>query len=139
MYLVELIEIAGWDNVLYCDTDSLFVTQLGYDNLLKSGMINGSELGKLKVEKFGKVVIKGCKDYIFNEEIKIKGVKKDAEMLADGLFKQKHFLTRHTKYRLGIPDGVVIVKDIIKKMSRNYTKGTLSTDGLVHSFKFAEW
>jgi hypothetical protein len=113
-------------NVLYCDTDSVFVNETGYDNLKSE--ISQSELGKLKLEKSGDVEIFGAKDYKFNNEIKMKGIKKNATQLPDGTFKQLQFQTKNIRYRKGTEDGVVILEPIIKKLSRNYDKGTVKNN-----------
>lgn len=42
------MEIAGRDNVYYCDTDSLFVSKLGRDRLLASGQLNAGRMGSLR-------------------------------------------------------------------------------------------
>ena len=47
VYLAKMIELAGEGNILYCDTDSLFVTRKGYDNLAR--FVQQDKLGKLKV------------------------------------------------------------------------------------------
>ena len=75
----------------------------------------------------------GNKDYEFNKKIKIKGIKKDAEKLANGDYLQKHFLTKNSRYKKAIPDGIVRVVDIRKSLKRTYDKGTISGD---NSFPF---
>ena len=71
--LVDYIEKAGWENVYYCDTDSLFVNEKGYQRLQDD--LSDVELGKLKLEKkINHLVIYGLKDYIADNTIKIKGI-----------------------------------------------------------------
>jgi len=63
-YLWELIEKAGEENVLYMDTDSLFVTKKGYENL--KDYLDNKELGKLKLEDVTEdLTIWGAKLYKF--------------------------------------------------------------------------
>ncbi|MCJ7817683.1 MAG: hypothetical protein MUP60_02430, partial [Candidatus Thorarchaeota archaeon] len=88
--LWSMIQKAEIPNVLYMDTDSLFVTETGYDNLKSE--ISQTELGKLK------------------------GVKRNAEKLGPNRYKQSQFITKNMRYRNGTPDGIVIVKDIIKNI-----------------------
>ena len=125
MYLWQLINIAGKENVLYCDTDSLFVTEEGYKNL--QGFV-GSELGMLKLEKVFKVLrIHGLKDYegitIDGKElIKLKGIKYSAVKISENEYKQLQFTKFRTLMRLREFNGV-IVREITKKVKREYKKG----------------
>ena len=136
MLLWKLIKTAGRENVLYCDTDSLFVTHAGYNNL--KNWISPTELGKLKLEKSGIVEIRGCKDYTFNGEVKRKGIKKNAVQLPNGSFRQYQFQTKSSKYRNGTKDGIVIVKSIDKVVSGIYTKGIVDENGMVSPFVYSE-
>jgi hypothetical protein len=43
-------EIAGEGNYFYQATDSLYVNQQGYDNLVSAGVVDGDRLGRFKVE-----------------------------------------------------------------------------------------
>lgn len=119
--LYSLIRTAGPENVIYTDTDSLFVTKDGLQRLNEH--IDSSTLGKLKIEKSGTVVILGAKDYTFNGITKLKGVKKSAEKLSDSLYRQSRFETKNTRYRKGTPDGVVMVTPIYKSITHKYDKG----------------
>ncbi|KKK77507.1 hypothetical protein LCGC14_2852930, partial [marine sediment metagenome] len=63
MYLYKLMKTAGTGNYYYCDTDSLFVNEKGYQNL--AGYLHDSKLGGLKVvEQTDQIIIQGLKDYI---------------------------------------------------------------------------
>lgn len=123
--LFKLMNIAKSENVFYCDTDSLFVNQVGYDNLLKSGEIDDKQLGKMKCKKSGFLECRGNKDYEYDGKIKIKGIKRNAEKLSDGIYIQKQFQTKNSKYIKGIADGIVRVEYITKKLKRNYDKGVV--------------
>ena len=134
--LWELIKIAGRENVYYCDTDSVFVNETGLENL--QSCISPNELGKLKIEKSGSVEIRGAKDYVFNGTVKLKGVKRNAEILSDGRYRQFNFQTKNSRYRAGTPDGIVVVEPVIKSISHEYTKGVVN-DGFVHPFSFSQF
>lgn len=129
MMLWELIQKAGKDNILYCDTDSLFVNDAGLANLQNE--ISPTELGKLKVEKVGSCDIRGAKDYTFNGDIKLKGVKRDAIKIDDSHYRQMQFQTKNIRYRNGTKDGIVILEPITKTISRNYDKGVIGPTGSV--------
>ena len=137
MLLWELMKIAGRENVVYCDTDSLFVNRTGYDNL--KDWISPTELGKLKLEKQGIVEIRGAKDYTFNGEVKRKGIKKNAQLLPDGSFRQYQFETGSTRYRKGTPDGIVVVRPVDKIVSGRYDKGIIDENGQIAPFVYSEF
>lgn len=136
MMLWELMQKAGMDNVIYCDTDSLFVNNDGLANL--KSQINPIELGKLKIEKSGSCHIRGAKDYTFNGKVKLKGIKENAKQISEDTFIQQQFHTKNQRYRDGTKDGIVVVKLVTKKLSRNYDKGIVQSDGRVQALVFAE-
>lgn len=139
IYLFQLMKLAGLDNVFYCDTDSLFVNESGYDNLLSANKIDSTQLGKMKLEEKGSVEIFGAKNYKFNESTKLKGIKHNAEQLPNGDFKQYHFNTKNNRYRKGFDDGTVILEPVVKHISKNYDKGIVDNLGIIHPLRFSEW
>ncbi|MCJ7648209.1 MAG: hypothetical protein MUP85_06320, partial [Candidatus Lokiarchaeota archaeon] len=99
--LYKTMKKAGIKNVHYCDTDSVFVNRKGYENLKDD--IDANKLGKLKLEKSGIAKIYGAKDYVFNDVVKLKGVKKNAEKLGEGRYRQYQFQTKNKRYSNGTP------------------------------------
>ena len=47
--LFEWMSIAGWDEIFYVDTDSLWTTERGYDRLCAAGQMANGELGRLRL------------------------------------------------------------------------------------------
>jgi len=132
----NLIEIAGPENVYYCDTDSLFVNEEGFRRL--KPFQSGTKLGFLKVEGYSdNVEIYGLKDYVYGMEVKIKGIRKDAKPLGVCVYSQKQFLKLRSLLRLGIPDRV-LVREIIKRLERKYDKGVISESGRVEPYRLDE-
>jgi hypothetical protein len=127
--LWTLIEIAKMENVYYCDTDSIFVNQSGYDNLRDH--ISDLDLGKLKVECVtDDMKILGCKQYIFKEKVKHKGLKKDAVKISDNTYMQTQWSTLKTLIiNKNLHDYQV--KDVIKQFTGIYDKGIVQVDGIV--------
>ena len=138
MYLFELIKTAGLSEVFYCDTDSLFVSEIGYNNLKTKGLISPTELGKLKHEDTGNMEIFGAKNYSFNDETKLKGIKKDARLISPNKYIQSQFITKNLKYRKGIQDGMILVQPIIKQISMNYDKGMVK-NGTIFPLEFNDF
>jgi len=80
MYLWSLIELAGLENVYYCDTDSLIVNEIGFDRI--AHLVDSTGLGKLKLEGTAdEIEIVARKFYRFGEIRKHKGIPKDAEQV----------------------------------------------------------
>lgn len=135
-YLLSLIEIAGWDNVLYCDTDSLFVNKKGRSNL--SSVINNIAIGKLKVEAVAdSITILGAKRYIFGSKVANKGIRKDAVRITKNTYSQVQFESFAASINSGHSNNVRI-KQIIKTLSNNYTKGTVNSSGRVSPLVYSQ-
>jgi len=135
-YLFQLMFKARLENVLYCDTDSVFVNEEGFENL-KSEM-SQTELGMLKLEEIGDCEIFGAKNYRFNNEVKLKGVKKDALKIGENCYKQTQFLTKNLRYNKGIEDGLIVVRPLIKTISNKYDKGIVK-NGQVYPLVYSDF
>jgi len=132
LLLWELIAKAGSDNVYYCDTDSLFVNELGYHFL--ESEIDKDKLGKLKLEGvYNKAVLHTCKDYELDNLIKIKGVKKGSKKIQDTTYWQERFQSIKADLREGIYT-LPIIERYKKTLKRTYDKGILAKDGKVYPF-----
>jgi len=129
MYLWKLIQLAGFGNYFYCDTDSLIVNDKGLTNLYS--MINDTELGMLKLEEtLTRLNIRGLKDYETDTKTVIKGIRKNAVSLGNGTYKQEQWPT--FKSILKSDDvNTYRVKHVVKHLSREYTKGVVSENGVV--------
>lgn len=132
-YLWEFIVQAGRENVFYMDTDSLFVNQKGLDNLTSE--INETRLGALGLEdSTDEIILHNLKDYVFGDEIKIKGVSRKAVKVGENKYaveQWEHFNGAIRKGRMEI----VIVKKAFKTLKREYLKGTVQADGKVLPFE----
>ena len=130
MYLYYLMRVAGLDNLYYCDTDSLMVNREGYENLLSQ--MDDSELGMLKLEwESDNVVIRGLKDYSIDGADKIKGIRKDAQVISDNVYTQEQFRGIEGMIRAGDMDRILI-KTVTKKLMREYLKGQVAESGRVY-------
>lgn len=129
MKLWEYINLAGRDHVYYCDTDSLLVDDEGLSRL--QDVIDPYSLGALKVEyDCDRIRIYGCKDYIFGDVVKRKGVRKDAIIVDENTVIQDQFSSFKDGINRGIVDGVIIRK--VKKTRRStYEKGIVTEAGRV--------
>lgn len=132
LYLWELMKACGHGNYVYCDTDSLMVTDKGRENL--SAYLNDTELGKLKLEKtVKKLIIRGLKDYSADEKVVVKGVRRNAKEISDGVYTQEQWPS--FKGTLKSKDAnAYVVKNVTKHLTRKYTKGNICQDGKVIPF-----
>jgi hypothetical protein len=137
-YLFDLFQIAGFENIFYCDTDSIFTNKTGYENLVSNGMVDANQLGKLKLKRIGAFHAYGNKDYRFGDDVKLKGIKKNATKISDTQYIQPQFLLKKSRIRNGIPDGKVVIKYVSKTLKREYNKATISL-GHATPFAFSDW
>ena len=129
IYLWSLMQEAGWGNYFYCDTDSLLVNEVGLCNL--QSRMSSSLLGGLKAEKCGSsVTLRGLKDYSFGKKLVIKGVRKNAIYVVDGVYQQEKWPSFRGLLRSGLPEEY-IVETVTKHLTRDYTKGNVTPDGVV--------
>lgn len=132
MKLWRTIKKAGRSNVFYCDTDSIFTNQEGFDKLEK--LIHPTDLGRLKVKGVAdKMTIFDVQDYEFGSKQTIRGVKADAVELKPGFFRQARFLRFRSLARRKSLDAP-IVQQWTKQLRRRYRKGTVNPDGTVTPF-----
>jgi len=97
---------AGLENVYYSDTDSLIVNQAGYDNL--QTWIDPLKLGYLKVEgKSADLEIAAKKHYIFDGQRTIKGIRKNAQAVKPGTWRQTHFTSIKSAFASHDLDDVI--------------------------------
>ncbi|MEM2117198.1 MAG: DNA polymerase [Thermoplasmata archaeon] len=129
IYLWNLIKTAGIENVYYVDTDSLFVNETGYKNLLS--YIDNNNIGKLKVEGISNYLeIRGLKDYTFGDIVKIKGVK----IFEDNSRGNEFIQIRFPQFRLSLRKGWLkeyFTEIYLKRLKRVYLKGEVAPNGKV--------
>ncbi len=134
LWLWRLMGIAGSGNYFYCDTDSLIVNATGLKRLRSE--MSDSQLGKLKtVETMQRMSIYGLKDYATGTKVVTKGIRKNAEKLENGVYRQDKWPSIQGMLRKG-DSSVYRVEKTLKHLSRHYEKGTVLPDGTVTPFVF---
>ena len=129
LYLWELMKMAGQGNYFYCDTDSLIVNEAGLENL--QNITDEVSLGGLKiVESMNTLTIRGLKDYSTDTKTVIKGIRKNAVQVRDGVYEQEQWPSFKGLLRSSETDTYT-VKKITKMLSRKYTKGHVNFDGSI--------
>jgi len=136
MYLYKLMKQVGEGNYFYCDTDSLIVNEIGLNKLDK--LIDKSKLGYLKViEQTNSVFIRGLKDYSTQQKQIVKGIRKNAVEIRDGVYEQEQWSSFKGLLRSGNPSTYTI-KKITKILDRKYHKGIVRSDGTIVPFALGE-
>lgn len=131
-YLWHLIEQAGLNNVFYCDTDSLFVNEEGYQNI--QHLVNASELGKLKlVGKATYAHFRARKDYIFGNNEKIKGLPYNSLQINENTYIREIWPKIRTM--LGNPEKDYAIFYQLYHLSRLCFDGIPDKNGQVRPFK----
>jgi len=129
MYLWSLMKQAGRNNYFYCDTDSLVINELGLCRL--KNKLNDYALGSLKIEQaFTSMTIRGLKDYSIGTKLVIKGIRKNAVQIEDGVYEQEQWSSFKGLLRAGEPNTYTI-KKVRKVLERKYTKGHVNPNGLI--------
>jgi DNA polymerase elongation subunit (family B) len=138
MELQRLIDLAGPSQVLYVDTDGLYITRKGFEAVEQAGLLDERKLGMLKSGGPYDFTPYGLKDYAVDGVRKTKGISKNAIQIAPDTFQQKQFQTGKSRYNDGIRDGVRVTT-VTKVISGNYRKGTVTQNGKVLPFHLSEW
>jgi uncharacterized protein YihD (DUF1040 family) len=134
LYLWHLMNVCGYGNYLYCDTDSLIVNDIGYNNLYR--YLDDNELGKLKLEYItDSLIIYGLKDYVTDTKTVVKGIRKNATKIKECTYTQEQWPT--FRGLLKTDDvNTYVVKKMEKHLSREYTKGIVQDNGNVTPIVF---
>jgi len=133
LVLLAGIERAGRQNVLYCDTDSIYVNEAGFKRM--EAVISEKTLGAWSIKnKFSLLELRGPKDYTADGEDTIKGIRATAVKLALNTYRQDKFIGFRGLLREGdlTAPKVTTVKKTLKRV---YKKGTRQVDGSVRPFR----
>lgn len=134
MHLFALMRKLSPQDYLYCDTDSLYVTEQGFHVLRDE--IDEIALGKLKlVDHYEEVFIYGAKDLICDGKPTLKGIRKTAQQVDMNTYVQEKWSSLKGILREGRLD-LPSTKRILKHLRREYTKGVVGADGFVTPLHF---
>lgn len=142
MQLVRYLLIAGRKNVLYTDTDSLFVNQKGFQNLFAENLISETELGKLKSEGRGKGQFYNPKFYDFEGDRKCKGIRKKGSLLIkETKDMAKYQVELWDKFKSDYKKGNInnqFIRIAEKTMSKKYDKGIIKQNGFIEPYHISQ-
>lgn len=134
--LAEFMEIAGRENIYYCDTDSLFTNKTAYELLLAAGGIHNSDLGKLKLESRHKTMnLFGAKDYELDSKKTLKGIGKNDKIVINPKTGETEYHCMQWPKQSGLlrkgPYQKYATITRIKHLARIYKGGNIKKGGIV--------
>lgn len=125
---------AGAENVYYCDTDSMVVSEQGFANLRCE--IRSNTLGMWSVEReLTDITLHGAKDYQFGTIVRTKGVRPSALWTDRNTVEQDHFIGIKGLMQLGTLSAPIVYKQT-KHLKRIYSKGRVDPLGNVTPWNF---
>lgn len=134
LLLWKIIKQVGYNNVLYCDTDSIKIRKKDFKKVKYK--VDNNELGALKIEdEYKKFIINGNKDYIQDDTIKLKGVPPRATKNKDGDYEYYTFLSHLSHMRMYEIDNF-ITRHTVKHLTRKYDKGIVLKNGRIIPIRF---
>jgi hypothetical protein len=132
MVLWALIRQLAPKDYFYCDTDAVFTSQAGFDQLYDRD--KQFAIGGLKhVATYQDVWINGAKDYVRDGERVLKGVRYEADQVNETSFQQIRWYRLAGLARAGSLD-MPLTSVITKTLRRSYNKGIVGADGFVTPF-----
>jgi len=127
--LSTAINLADRSNCYYCDTDSLVVNRQGWERICH--LVDQDLLGAWSLDRILEAItLHGPKDYVFDGDMKVKGVRKDATWVDDSTVEQDLFVGFRGLVRRASLDAPLVTR-IRKKQRRVYLKGSPSANGVV--------
>jgi hypothetical protein len=139
MALLRAIRCAGWENVYYYDTDSIFTNQIGWDNLCRRGMVavNGGEgLRHIGTDENPQFI--GIKNYKFAGKMVCAGMPNTGGVAIGSGWTYQRSPTPTEMARVGErprQQTVLVTVDFSKK----YRHGVVDVYGIVSPIRLAEW
>jgi hypothetical protein len=113
--------------VLYCDTDSVLVTDIGRERL--THLIDANSLGFLSEKgHYEDIEIFGCKDYVFGTKSRTKGVRGTALWLSRNTVEQTRWSGLRGLLAAGIVDRPSTSR-VVKHLRRVYDKAVVQPSG----------
>ena len=129
MLQYDIQEKVGRREVLYCDTDSIFIPERPPDALaypVEKGTI-GALSKKWSSEK---LVLWGAKDYETDDSVILKGVPNSAEQIGPRMWQYNFWPGQRTHMSERIDDRYML-KEVVKHANSTYDKGRINDDGSI--------
>lgn len=137
--LLEEIETAGWENVIYNDTDGLIANDQGYRNLGSPQAGHRGALGELTLRAtFDNLEIRGIKHYRAGDLTVCAGMPRGKPVVVDGQERWWEDVTPTEQIRRRVrPDALRELRPYERGPS--YRHGVVGPDGRVRPIRLEEW
>lgn len=137
--ILGLAEVAGLENCLYSDTDSLHVTEAGRHRLMLAGWIEADIPGKLQVKEVCDTAeYRGPKNYTIGGRNVIAGVPPGTVAEKDGRFKQVKFQRLASVLQGKELDGIA-VETVLSRPPERSKIGHIKSNGRTEPPLLIEW
>jgi len=139
MALLAAIRMAGWDNVLYYDTDSLFVTEVGYGNLIAADQVAIKSLGRLDYRGHEEGInLRGIKSYVFGGRTVDAGNPRGTARVSPDGSGYWYTSSAGEQIRQGKrPSASAVLR--LHERHEEYRHGVVREDGRVRPIELNEW
>ena len=140
--MFKALKTAGFKNIYYMDTDSIFLNEEGYKNIESASLISETELGLFKIEEVCKrIKINNVKDYEYTTDTKtvrkLKGINlNSAKELGAGKYEIDYWSGYSNIIHSRTQD--YYTEKRIKEYKDEYTKGILKADGTIKPYHLKE-
>lgn len=137
--LLRAIRVAGWCNVVYCDTDSLLLSQDGWDALAGAPGYVGDGLGQWRLQRTcSEAEIRGVKHYVLDDQVTCAGLPrqgKEPTRLADYYWYRDTFGVALSEHHS--PEAARRLRKF--RRAPKYVGGRIGDGGVVYPFVVNEW
>lgn len=136
--LWQAIEACDPGRVFYCDTDSVWTDQVGFEQLGAAGMLDAQELGKLKVAgTYSSVELFGLKRYFADGKLTCAGGDGETVRTSDAWALAMRPTPAHAFLRKHRPPGI---ERSVARMRLNmpYRHGIVANDGWVQPLSITD-
>jgi hypothetical protein len=137
--LLEEIETAGWEHILYCDTDGLIVDEEGYRRSSCTYLVGGGMLGNMTLRAtYDNLEIRGIKHYRAGDLVVCAGLPRGQPVVVDGKERFWEYVTPTEQIRRRVqPDALRELRPF--QRSPAYRHGVVGPDGRVSPIRLEEW
>jgi hypothetical protein len=133
--LYEWMRIAGFENVLYCDTDSLWTNAEGECKIREAGELRPGEMGRLRVKNVHSWArFYGVKHYDSPAGVKWAGVPRNSVSALDGKWAYTYSESPGRAARAGRPPVSELLKVEVPD-GRSYLGGRIGAGGIVYPWE----
>jgi hypothetical protein len=139
MLMMDMIAMCGDGNVWYMATDSLLVSEQGYEGLRQAGCLSDDTIGKLRLEGDDPWVEIRKTHHVLTASRKTRpGVRKNAVDVGEGILQQEEWESLNTGIYRDRPTSVGITT-VLKRIDGPYLRRNVHDDGSTNPWNVDNW